>query len=215
MRRTLAVTTALLLSLSFTPPAIASCPPLTPEQIARQTDDSATPAGTKRLTAIEAYAGKVYCNDRSTRPTRLLCSGGPGGKLAVADVKKVAGVLNSSFQYRSDYVRTGIGDLWEGDTTCGDCEDYVLGLAHMLNAAGVGGKFMRLIIWSPSVGSAHATLVVETADAGEVEFGVGEASRPYDPNLGDRFGSMRFDGRRVWSPEPGYAVVRQEYIYRK
>jgi hypothetical protein len=59
---------------------------------------------------------------------------------------------------------------------------------------------MALMIWSPYRGAAHATLIVETADAGVVEIGTGpaasEGAHPFDATRGKRFGFIVLDGKR-------------------
>ncbi|AXQ68576.1 peptidase [Caulobacter phage CcrPW] len=147
----------------------------------------------------------------------MICAGGPGKALASADVISIDLEMRKQFEYRDDKLRTGNADFWDNDTLCGDCEDYALTLAERLHKAGQGGDRMILMMWSPGIGLAHATLLVETADQGWYEVGVGaaETPAPYDSTRGDRFGGIRMDGKRKIGPMPGYRVDPEKTaIYR-
>jgi hypothetical protein len=71
---------------------------------------------------------------------------------------------------------------------------------------------MWLVLWSPEVGLGHATLLVQTDDAGAVEIGVspGETPHPFDIHQGRRFGLMPMTGHGDLLLEPGYSLVRDD-----
>lgn len=93
-----------------------------------------------------------------------------------------------------------------------NCEDYALTLSEDLHAAGQGGQYMGIVVWYPPNG-AHATLVVETADAGTVEVGVGTYETPSAVNWkwGTRVAMIWFDGKQKISAVPGWPAPVIKY----
>lgn len=137
-----------------------------------------------------------------TRPRAVLCRGNKSTKvLTLAQVNAIDLTLRAEFHYVSDQVLHGRDDWWTNDRTCGDCEDYALILSERLSAGGQAGSGMGLMIWSPAYGVGHATLMVETADAGIVEIGVSdsETARPMDWTRGKRAAYMVANGARQWN----------------
>lgn len=197
----------------FCAPVLADCPPLTPAEVARGAELAHAPESTNTQ-AIDVRGFKVFCPPGRHPNAPLLCTGGTGGKLSLTQVRLIDLSLRMQFQYRDDYIQYGpqSDDLWRAGVLCGDCEDYALTLADRLYAAGEGGPFMRLAIWFPSGVGAHATLLIETTDAGVVEAGVGpistEGPLPYNPTRGRRFATIRFDGARKITTEPGIRIGR-------
>lgn len=201
---------ALALTLLFTAsfaPATAGCPTLTPTEIVRAAELKLRPINPNAV-AIDIAALSKYCR-KAVSP--LLCKGAAGGKLPIASVRAVDQTLRQQFEYRADYTRFGTDDLWQAGVVCGDCEDYALTAAARLNLAGQGGAHMKMMLWFVGPGLAHATLLVDTADEGWVELGVGraetEAPKPYRADRGIRLASITLDGKRVVQPEDGYVVV--------
>lgn len=195
--------------LFFAAPAAAKCPPLTTHQIAVLRQVEHEQAGPQQaLIAIDVASFDGFCR---VKPKALLCAGGIGTKLTLAQVSAIDAVFRHEFEYRDDDVQYG-SDVWNDAAVCGDCEDYALTLANRLHAGGEGGEDMALMIWSPYPGAGHATLIVDTADAGLVEVGTGpaatESPHPFDPSQGARFGYIVMDGARAITPFPGYIVTR-------
>lgn len=184
-------------------PAAGECPPL-PKPIAVRGGAVNSPNLPSRVVAINVYELPFMCR---RAPKALICAGGPGKALTPAEVISVDLPLRKAFEYRDDGLRTGHLDFWDNATLCGDCEDYALTLAERLHKAGQGGDRMILMMWSPGIGLAHATLLVETTDGWyEVGVGAAETPAPYDTTRGDRFGGIRMDGKRKLAPMPGYRV---------
>lgn len=183
-----------------------TCPPLTRIQAARAAEEARNPPGPV-ISGLDVSGFKEMCR---SQPHTVLCQGGAGGMPTLATVKAADQALRAVFEYRSDYVEYGVPDLWRAGAVCGDCEDYALALSERLHAAGVGGGFMWLEVMTTAPTLGHATLLVQTSDAGlvEVSVGAGGDPAPYDPRRGFpvRYGAMRLDGRMKWTPEPGYEV---------
>jgi hypothetical protein len=158
------------------------------------------------VTGINIGSVKSLCK---VKPKSLICAGGLGTRLTLAQVNAIDTVFRGEFEYRSDELQFG-DDVYQDNAVCGDCEDYALTLARRLNAGGQGGAFMALMFWSPFRGAAHATLIIETADAGVVEIGTGpaasEGAHPFDPTRGKRFGYIVLDGQRMMTLFPGYTL---------
>jgi predicted transglutaminase-like cysteine proteinase len=186
------------LAVLFATPAVAKCPPLTGAQIVHEQKlekaEARYFARPPEVTGITVYPVNSLCR---VKPKSLICAGGLGTRLTLAQVNAIDTVFRNEFEYRSDELQFG-DDVYQDNTVCGDCEDYALTLARRLNAGGQGGTFMALMIWSPYRGAAHATLIVETADAGVVEIGTGpaasEGAHPFDASRGKRFGFIVLDG---------------------
>jgi predicted transglutaminase-like cysteine proteinase len=195
MRAFAAALAAVLLFIAS--PAHAKCPPLTTHQVTvlKQVErEQAAPQ--KALTAIDIASFTDFCR---VKTKALLCAGGLGAKLTLAQVNAIDTVFRNEFEYRDDDVQYG-SNVWNDAAVCGDCEDYALTLANRLHAGGEGGGYMALMIWSPFQGAGHATLIVDTADAGLVEVGTGpaatESARPFDVTRGARFAYIVMDGNR-------------------
>lgn len=189
------------LSLLGCAPAAADCPPIAKVDAVRAGAVN-PPISPSRVEAINVYELGYFCR---RVPTALICAGGPGKALTPAQIILADLSLRMSFQYRDDQERTAHADFWDNDTLCGDCEDYALTLAERLHKAGQSGDRMILMMWSPGVGLAHATLLVETTEGWyEVGVGVAETPAPYDVTRGDRFGGIRMDGKRKLGVMPGY-----------
>lgn len=135
----------------------------------------------------------------------VLCSGHRGATLPLATVLKLDNSFREVFQYRSDFQLYGKQDWWVGYTTCGDCEDYALTMSEILADAGEGGEHMALSLETIN-GTPHATLLVDTSDAGKYEISVG--SRPPFPYAvyDRRDMTITMDGKLVAHPEVGYAI---------
>ena len=178
--------------------AFGGCPPMTPSQAAleaRLEQGSPTNAGS----AIDLSAGADLC---PRQPKAVICAGHAGRRLPLLDVLRINAAFHAEFEYRSDIVRTGRPDFWEAGTTCGDCEDYALGLSERLAAAGADGASMALVASILPQGG-HMTLLVYTADAGWFEISVGRGINavPYTPKRWRRIAEMPMDGSRriiVW-----------------
>lgn len=192
------------------PPGGPSCPPLTREQAIRAAEFALRPEP-GMIDAISTDAFRPYCRPGPRAKQPFLCTGGGGRKLTLAEVTAVDAAYRTQFTYRADYIEYGDEDRWRAGVVCGDCEDYSLTLAGKLHAAGGGGQFLRLMLWGYPTGGGHATLLVETADAGVIEVGNGPAAtqgpQPYNPARGKRFATIRFDGKRKLEPTPGYKVT--------
>lgn len=208
--------TALLagLALASAAPVRAGCPQLTPSQARAEmrierggvTDAEIASMAFPTNPQVDVSAWKSFCADK---PAAVACAGGRGHLLKLREVKRIDMALRLSFEYRSDAMQYGREDVWNDATTCGDCEDYALTLASRLHQAGERGGAMRLMAWLPVPWAAHATLVVQTADAGEVEVGVGrhETPHPYDLTKGVRVGYLVMDGHRTWRTLAGSLVI--------
>lgn len=192
------------------PPAAVSspCPPMNDKQkqiVEEEGKAALVPLERINLHPAIAISDYVrYCGDAAGS---ILCMKTPGRLLTLAEVTEVDARLRSRFEYRSDLAMYG-QDFWLGDTLCGDCEDYALTLASWLRAAGAGSEGMWLMIWAPSPETGHATLVVETADAGTVEIGVSydETPHPFDDAKGERFASISAGTRNGVSPYKGHSL---------
>lgn len=183
-----------------------TCPPLTPVQRARVVEEAQKPAGPV-ISGLDVSGFREMCR---VQPAKVLCRGGQGGMPTISTVRAADAALRIVFEYRSDFVEYGVDDKWRSGVVCGDCEDYALALADRLHTVGVGGQFMWLDVMTTAPTLGHATLLVQTSDAGVVEVSVGAGGEPtlYDPHRGfpARYGSMRLDGRQQWTAEPGYEV---------
>lgn len=156
---------------------------------------------------------EVFCKNN---PQSLICAGHPGGKLTLDAVRRVDADLRGRFEYTDDDLMFGTDDWWNDNTVCGDCEDYVLTLARMLGDAGQAGEAMQLAIWVPYWGGGHATLLVDTSDAGtqEISVGVGGAPQPYDVSRPVRLARVRMDGKLVVTLEPNAWFTRTAFDIR-
>lgn len=181
------------------------CPPLTAHQAAIERREES--GGSFDLARDSKYPVSIAgFRDLCLRePQAVVCAGGGSGRLTLREVTAVDVGLRTAFQYRSDLVNYGVGDRWDTSSLCDDCESYVLNLSERLHKAGQGGENMGLILWYTSRG-AHATLAVETADAGTVEVSVGYGGEPTPIRwkTGVRVGVMWMDGRQLWSAVPGW-----------
>ncbi len=139
------------------------------------------------------------------QPSAVVCSGGAGGKLAFSEIWAIDSAVRADFSYRSDMRLYGREDFWTIDRTLGDCEDYALRVSEELHSAGEAGDNMALILWMPEPEIAHATLLVETKDGGQVELGVGRFERPHqiDWDEGDRVAVLWMNGKKEFTPAPG------------
>ncbi|ARB14258.1 hypothetical protein Ccr5_gp040c [Caulobacter phage Ccr5] len=136
---------------------------------------------------------RVFCEKWAKNP---LCEVRKGQKLAFSEVFEQDKALRSTFQYTSDRMMYQQGDFWAENAFCGDCEDYALTLARRLADAGAGGDTMWLEIWNPNWIGGHASLVVATADRGEVEINVWKGGEPA-PFVATpvRLGRIALDGK--------------------
>ncbi len=196
------------ISLGAAPlPAAHPCPePPHDRVLVQQLLDKVPPRPGDGLDLTEAAR---FCRDNKTA---VLCAGGAGVKLTLAEVQAVDQQWRPQFQYESDFLHYGLGDYWSNTQLCGDCEDWALFISEKLHAAGEGGQYMGLVGWLPYAGVGHATLKVSTSDAGDVEVGVGrrEAERPMDWKLGVRVAMMPMDGHQKWVLlRPDLAVIAQ------
>ncbi len=188
MRRWLAALLAVF-TLSLTPPgqAIAGCP----DEIV-----STTPPSEVGRVVVTAF--RDLCRQA---PSAVACSGGAGRKPTLAEVQAADTKLRMEFTYRTDRAVFGTGDHYSHAALCGDCEDFALVLSERLKAGGAGGPHMGLIVWQNSPYTMHATLLVDTIDAGQVEVGVGPAETPHpmDWKKGIRIATLWMDGRQAWT----------------
>lgn len=146
-----------------------------------------------------------FCRDNKLA---ALCAGTVGGtKLTLAQVRAVDAPFRARFQYRSDYSNYGVPDYWANWSVCGDCEDYALTESELLAIKGEGGTYMRLMLEITPAG-AHATLLVETSDAGTVEVSVTPdgAPAPVDWTANLRMVTIRMDGKQQPVALPGYEL---------
>lgn len=176
------------------------CRPLTVTQLQRQAELQLHP---REMTG--KYPEVIDISDFGNlcrRERSLICTGGPGRKLTLAEVQAVDQKMRALYEGRDDIVQFGLTDYWTAQTLCGDCEDYALGLAERLHRAGAAGQTMRLVVWAPEPDYAHVTLAIDTADAGEIEVGVLPTDQPQPINWakGRRFATIRLDGRRQVLP---------------
>jgi len=183
------------------------CPDLTPDMVMRALAEAKSAEPDASVTAIEYSEIEELCR---TSPKAVICAGGKGKTLTLAQVVTVDTTFRAEFQYLSDYTQFGKADHWINLGTCGDCEDYALTLSERLHRAGASGASMRLLLWLPAPGQAHATLLVETADAGLVEVGVGEGETPakMDWSVGTRVIAFPMDGSKSYQLAPGYSAWR-------
>jgi predicted transglutaminase-like cysteine proteinase len=216
MGRFAAVFAAICLVSASAPPALAHCPPMTALQqkiLAYMTFlDAGEPVNPAERSqwGISAEDLTPFCK---REPKAVLCAGGGGRKLTFAEVTRIDAKVRADFEYRYDEVQYGSDDRWAIGVSCGDCEDYALTVSEALHAAGEAGGSMRLMLWLAPFGL-HATLVVDTADAGVVELGVNPGEEParLDPSRGRRFATVRMDGLRQFKPYPGYRVTKSYVI---
>ncbi len=202
-----AIAAIFLVGMAPPPVLVLGCPPLTAAQAAREATEVASPTSKALTDAIRLDGLQNLCR---RAPTAFVCVGGDGRKPWKAEIVQADAAERPVFQYRSDFVQYGVDERWSNGSLCGDCEDYVLNLSERLHQRGIGGQYVRLAVWAPPPGNAaHATLLVDTIDAGVVEVSVGEGGEPqaYDPRFGRRFATLRFDGRRRWTAEPGYRIA--------
>jgi predicted transglutaminase-like cysteine proteinase len=213
MGRFAAVFAAICLVSASAPPALAHCPPMTALQqkiLAYMTFlDAGEPVNPaeRSQSGISAEDLTPFCK---REPKAVLCAGGGGRKLTFAEVTRIDAKVRADLRVplRRGPVRRD--DRWAIGVSCGDCEDYALTVSEALHAAGEAGGSMRLMLWLAPFGL-HATLVVDTADAGVVELGVnpGETPDTYDEGAAPRFGAIRMDGRQKVLTFPGYKVTRK------
>lgn len=197
MRRLLAGLLAGLLLCAAAPAPIDPCAPSPAAWVAMAVRAAAAPI--IPVPAIDGRGAAALCR---RDPQALLCAGGKGGDtLSLARVQAVDAELRAKYRYKSDEETYGVDDYWTHDVLCGDCEDYALTLADRLHAAGERSAAMSLMLWQPSLGVGHATLLVDTADRGVVEAGVGPGGEPQavDWSAGTRIAFMALDGRRHWT----------------
>lgn len=193
------------------------CPKLTPIEAIRKAIEDRAGGAPSETPQLDVSDFGPFC-ERS--PQAVLCAGNvTNRRLTAQDVMRIDLQLRADFEYRGDYTTYGSWDRWRNNVTCGDCEDYALTLAERLAAAGQDGRAMSLMIWMPSPEGAHATLLVETADRGLLEVGVGpsEVALPYRAEIGWRFAIMPMDGARTlilhpqvsWDPETATLTLNQ------
>lgn len=195
----------------------AGCPDLNPIQRVRAAIEARGGGPRSETPQITLAELGPFCE---RTPAAVLCAGNATNrKLTAQDVMRIDLQLRADFAYMGDYTLRGRWDDWRNDVTCGDCEDYALTLAERLAAAGQDGRAMSLMIWMPSPEGAHATLLVETADRGLLEVGVGpsEVALPYRAEIGWRFAVMPMDGARTlilhpevsWDPETALLTLNR------
>jgi predicted transglutaminase-like cysteine proteinase len=196
------VVCALIMALGINVlPASAGCPTLgDSKQIADRAEAvmEIAPHKFDHIVMTDFYA---FCR---RAPTAVLCRGSQGNALSLEEVRSIDAKVRADFEYRDDYVQYGISDVWTNDRLCGDCEDYALLVSERLAQAGQGGAKMGLVVWLPTEYTAHASLIVETADAGWVEINVGQGQTPQPLNwkLGRRLGVIWMDGQQKISAPP-------------
>jgi len=150
-------------------------------------------------------------------PAAVICAGHTTGKkLTVEEAWQVDFYLRYQFKYRSDWATAGFEDHWRNWTVCGDCEDYALTLSELLAARGQDGAEMKLqLMWvkkEDGSWAGHATLLIDTADAGWVEASVGTLGNPhplyvYPADTIKRGATIPLDGSRKATPAPGYVIM--------
>lgn len=157
------------------------------------------------------YTGLVtFCREA---PDAVLCTGHPGAELTKAEVTQIDHRLRAEFQYRSDSQLYHMDDKWVDYTICGDCEDYALTLSEMLADNGEGGAHMALSMETVEDGDGHATLLVDTSDAGQLEVSVGDGGEPQPLfKYIRRAGFMVMDGKRHITVEPGYYNNKEQHF---
>lgn len=165
------------------------------------------PAARVPIQAIRLQAFYRFCREE---PQAIACAGAAGGRLSLREVRLIDAGLRAEFEYRDDILEFGRGDEWRHDVVCGDCEDYALTLSERLSDVGQGGDGMAMVIWFTDRYTGHATLAVDTSDAGTVEIGVGSAETPDFMvwSKGVRVGVMRMDGRKQFTAAPGWPAPR-------
>lgn len=195
----------------------AGCAPLTLlEKVRDRLADSQTSATlaspeTSAAGAMTISGWGPYC---ARQPTAALCAGGAGRKVTRQEVAEVDAKLRARFEYRYDFTQYGRDDVWASGVTCGDCEDYALTLADDLKRIGAAGASMWLLVWEVYPGGGHATLVVDTQDAGTVEVSVGEGLGvgpvPFDDTKGKRWAALPMDGSGAVALYPGVQAFRSD-----
>lgn len=133
-------------------------------------------------------------------PAHVLCAGTKKRSvtLPLSEVRSADATIRGRFTYRTDKTMHDRKDYWTSKEVCGDCEDYVLALATELTGRGASGDNMALVMWAPTVTTAHATLAIKTSDAGWIEVGVNseEVPQPLMWSKGRRFYYVRMDGKQ-------------------
>lgn len=201
----------LALALASMPLAAGASPPPLQHQ-----SQSGVPVGQTDRTVLGQTAGKPHAvtalglglfPNCERNPHLIVCEGAKpvkgDGRLTLAEVEAIDSQLRLQFKYQLDevtypkYVGTKYQDYWADNVTVGDCEDYALTLARMLNTSGEGGQDMALMLWIPVPDAGHATLIVDTVDAGAIEIGVGaEPPTTLDMGLGKRLAMIPLDGSK-------------------
>lgn len=166
------------------------------------------PPTTAAPSTINFEAFGVFCG---RAPQAVLCVGHPGGRLLLSVVRHIDEIFLTNFKYRTDVQIYNKDDYWANWSVCGDCEDYALTMSELLAQAGEGGSFMRLEIMR--IGEfGHATLLVETINAGVWEIGVDMPMLPYNPKTYTREMSIRMDGKRHPIAHRGYVIDLKKYV---
>lgn len=98
-----------------------------------------------------------------------------GGRLAEGELlARINMWVNGEIAYKSDRIVYGVKDHWAtpGETItrrAGDCEDVAILKMHMLAAAGIHPRRMKLVVLRDLVANAdHAVLMVDTENGGRV-----------------------------------------------
>lgn len=149
-----------------------------------------------------------FCAKNHENP---LCEPISGRKMTLAEANAVDSWLRSQFEYTDDDLTHGTSDFWDGDTVCGDCEDYALTLALYLAKKGQAGPSMWLAVGYPGWIGGHATLLVDTSDYGVVEYTVGgtPGANVYDPDHQPvRLGTIQMNGKLEIATYEGVTVIQ-------
>lgn len=216
MKRLISRLGALLLAGAFSTAAAQAHFQRCPDEVPSELHDDGQPLPPKPDLDFADFAR--FCE---REPKAVLCAGHAGVRLPLTKVLAVEHELRIRFVYRSDMATHHADDYWQDNSFCGDCEDYALMASRDLAAAGEGGDFMFLSFMMVPVDPAkrtwdgHATLWVETADAGTVEISVGYGGEPHPlsawPDV-KRMMTIRMDGKQVPTALDGYVVDLKRYV---
>ncbi len=129
-------------------------------------------------------------------------------------VRKIDAGYRPQFKWRS--VKTVYGpdvfDRFANWSVCGNCVAYALTMSELLAQAGEGGDYMRLQMME-YINDGHATLWVETTDAGTVEIGSMSYQNvvPIVWHAAWREAVVRMDGKRKAMAFAGYYITPDGY----
>lgn len=209
MHKLLGILLAFGITLSSAQPSHAACPP--PDVMrAMKSEKAWTEGHREKGYALEFSDFYKFCGRHQEA---VLCAGGAGRDLTLAEVQAVDARVRASFEYQDDIIQYNLPDYWAINQLCGDCEDFSLVMSEELAKAGEAGPSMGLVLWFPTDYDGHATLVVKTSDAGYVEIGVGPIETPatIDWMKGRRLAVIWMDGKK-WVSKPPISRVTKSAI---